>query len=78
MEHFPFPAHAVVSYYQENDELKNISYCVISDDKKRDVALVCEVRKAIVADLKCKPPRLSAIIYFTHGFAGQCKNWKYC
>ena len=49
--------HPVVTYYQENDELKNISYCVISDDRKHDVALVYEVQKAILADLKCKLPR---------------------
>ena len=50
--------HPVVTYYQENDELKNISYCVISDDRKHDVALVYEVQKAILADLKCKLPGL--------------------
>ena len=37
---------------------KNISYCVISDDRKHDVALVYEVQKSILADLKCKFPRL--------------------
>ena len=39
-------------------EVKNISYCVISDDRKHDVALVYEVQKAILADLKCKLPGL--------------------
>ena len=34
---------SVVTYYQENDELKSISYCVISDDRKHDVALVYEI-----------------------------------
>ena len=66
--------HPVVTYYQENDELKNISYCVISDDRKHDVALVYEVQKAILADLKCKLPGLSTIIYFIDGCAGQYKN----
>ena len=68
--------HPVVTYYQENDELKNISYCVISDDRKHDVALVYEVQKAILADLKCKLSGLSTIIYFIDGCAGQYKNWK--
>ena len=68
--------HPVVTYYQENDELKNISYCVISDDRKHDVALVYEVQKAILADLKCKLPGLSTVIYFIDGCAGQYKNWK--
>ena len=38
--------------------------------------MVYEVQKAILADLKCKLPRLSTIIYFTDGCAGQYKNWK--
>ena len=66
--------HLVATYYQEKDEMKNISYCVISDNTKHDVALVYEVQKAILADLKCKLPGLSTIIYFTDGCAGQYKN----
>ena len=54
--------HPVVTYYQENDRLKNISYCVISDDRKHDVALVYEVQKSILTDLKCKLPGLSNIV----------------
>ena len=68
--------YPVVTYYQENDELKNISYYVISDDRKLNDALVYELQKAILADLKCKLPGLSTIIYFTDGCAGQYKNWK--
>ena len=45
--------HPIVTYYQENDELKSISHCVIFDDRKH-VALVYEVQKTILADLKCK------------------------
>ena len=54
---FQCTLHPVVTYYQENDELKNISYCVISDDIKH-VALVYEVQKAILGHLKCKLPGL--------------------
>ena len=68
--------HPVVTYYQENGELKNIPYCVISDDKKHDVTLVYEVQNPILADLKCKLPGLSTIIYFTDGCAGKYKNRK--
>ena len=50
--------HPVVTCYQENNELKNISYCVTSDNRKHNVTLVY-VQKAILADLKCKLPRLS-------------------
>ena len=32
--------------------------------------------KAILADLNCKLPGLSIIIYFTDRCAGQYKNWK--
>ena len=75
-KNFQCTLHPVVTYYQENDELKNISYCVISDDRKHDVALVYEVQKAILADLKWKLPGLSTVIYFTDGCAGQYKNRK--
>ena len=63
--------HPVVIYYQENDELKIISYRVIAGNRKHDVALVCEVQKAILSDLTFKLPRLSTVIYFTDGCAGQ-------
>ena len=46
--------HPVNTYVLENDQLKSISYCFISDDRKHDVAFVYEVKKAILADLKCK------------------------
>ena len=68
--------HPVVTYYQQNDELKNISYCVISDDRKHDVPLVYEVQKAILADLRCKLLGLSTIIYFTDKCVGKYKNWE--
>ena len=45
--------HPVVTYYQVNDELKNIFCCLISDDRKH-VALVYQIQKSILADLKCK------------------------
>ena len=37
--------HLVVTYYQENDELQNISYCVISDDRKHDDAFFVNNKK---------------------------------
>ena len=70
--------HPVVTYYQENDELKTICYCVISDDRKHDVALVYGEQTAILADLKCKLPGLLTIIYFNDGCAGQYKNREKC
>ena len=71
-----YTLYPVVTYYQENDELKNICYCKISDDRKYDVPLVYKVQKVILANLKCKLHGLSTIIYFTDGCAGQYKNWK--
>ena len=43
---------------------------------ENDDALVYEVQKAILADLRCKLPGLSTITYFTDGCAGQYKNQK--
>ena len=53
--------HPVITYYQENDKLKNSSFCVISDDRKHDVALIYEVQKTILANLRCKLPGLSTV-----------------
>ena len=72
-KNFQCTLHPVVTYYQENDELKNISYCVISDDRKHDVALVYEVQKAI---LKCKLPGLSTIIILLMGVLESTKVGK--
>ena len=68
--------HPVVIYYKDNDELKNVSYCVISDDRTHDVAMVYEVQKSILADIKIKLPALTNVIYFSDGCAGQYKNRK--
>ena len=73
---FQYTLHPAVTYYQENDKLKNISYCNISDDRKHDVPLVYKVQKAILANLKCKLHGLSTIIYFIDGCAGHYKNLK--
>ena len=59
--------HPFVTYYQKNDKLKNIPCCVISDDRKHNVALVYEVQKAILADLKCKLPELSKLFILMMG-----------
>ena len=59
-----------------NDELKNIFDCLISDDRKHNVALVYQIQKSILADLKCKVPGLSTIICFTDGCDGWYKNQK--
>ena len=67
--------HPVVTYYQENHELQNIS-CVISDDGNMMLLWFMKYKKAILANLKCKVPGLSTIIYFTDECAGQYKNWE--
>ena len=51
--------HSVNTCFLENDELKSISYCIFFDDRKHDAALVYEMKKAILADLKCKLAELS-------------------
>ena len=40
--------------------------------------MVYEAQKAILADLKYRPPRLSTIIDFAHNYAGKYENWKIC
>ena len=69
-----YTLHPFVIYYQENNELKKFFCCVIPDVRKSDAALFYKVQKANLADFKCKLSRLSAIIYFTDGCAGQDKN----
>jgi len=56
--------HPVVIYYKLNDEVKHISYCIISDDRNHDVAMVYAVQKSILEDIKQKIPTLSNVIYF--------------
>ena len=53
-----------------------MSYCVLSNDRKHDVAMVYEVQKGILADLKSQFPDKSNVIYFSDGCAGQYKNRK--
>ena len=68
--------HPVVVYYKNNEELKHISYCIISDDNDHDTGMVYEIQKRIITDIKKKIPNVKRIEYFTDGCAGQYKNCK--
>jgi hypothetical protein len=64
-------------YYRENDELKHISYCIISDDNDHDVAMVYKVQEVIINDLKqSHNDNIQSIVYFSDGCAAQYKNRK--
>ena len=68
--------HPVVVYYKHENNLKNLSYCIISDDNSHDVATVFEVQRKVLADVKVKIPELKHVEYFTDGCAAQYKNRK--
>ena len=68
--------YPAVTYYQQNDKLKNISHCVSSHYRKHDAVLVYEVQKTILAYLNSQPSGISTIIYFTDGCTRQYKYWE--
>ena len=65
--------HPVV-YYKVDQVLHSTSYCIISDDNNHDVAMVYEVQKSIINNLK--KPSIVNLIYFSDGFSSQYKNCK--
>jgi len=63
-------------YYKTDDELKHKSFCVVSDDMTHEVAMVYEVQKCVMNNLKSQLPNLKKVEYFSDGCAGQYKNRK--
>ena len=68
--------HPIVIYYKDNDILKHISYCYISDDIVHDVAFVYKIIQAIIPELKLEITDLKKVYFFTDGCAAQYKNFK--
>ena len=68
--------HPVVVYYKTNNELKHLSFCIISDDMTHDVAMVYEVQNCIINYLKHQLIDLKCVEYFSDVCAGQYKNRK--
>ena len=70
--------HPVVLYYKlpGNDELKHLSYCLVSDDLEHDVTFVYKVQEFITSDIKTRFSHIKKVIYFSDGCGGQYKNCK--
>jgi len=69
--------HPVVVYYKADDKLMHMSFCVLSDDRTHDVAMVYEIQKHIIIKIKSKLPNITKVEYYSDGCAGQYKNRKY-
>lgn len=71
--------HPFVAYFVDSDELRNLSYVVISDCLHHDTTAVYLFQKCFIAFLKrLLPVRLKPkkIIYFSDGASSQYKNRK--
>ena len=69
--------HQLVIYYKDdNDVLKHISYCFISDNITHDVTYVYKIFQLIIPILKTKFPNLSKLHLFTDGCSGQYESCK--
>lgn len=69
--------HPFVVYYCDNDnDLKSISVCVISDCMTHATSTVHAFQKAILDHLKKELPAVTKVVYFSDGCAGQYKNYK--
>ncbi|KAK3931114.1 ARL14 effector protein [Frankliniella fusca] len=68
--------HPFVSYYKVNEEVKSLSFAVISEHMKHDLSAVYEFQRKFVEFLKVKLPGVKKIIYFSDGAAQQYKNKK--
>lgn len=66
--------HPVVVYFDHENSLNHLSYCIISDDNNHDVSFVYEVQKRVINDLKSKISGLKTIEYFSDGCVAQYKN----
>ncbi|XP_071950769.1 uncharacterized protein [Antedon mediterranea] len=68
--------HPFVIYYKENDELKSLSTCVISDSLKHETSTVHAFITTLLSHLKDVLPHIKKIVYFSDGAASQYKNYK--
>lgn len=68
----------VVVYYKADEELKHISYTLVSDELTHDKFAVIAYNKLLMKDLKEKLPfEIRHVHYWSDGCTGQFKN-KYC
>ena len=66
----------MVVYYKDGDALQSVSYCIMSDDNKHDFAMVYQVQKEMITNLKLCFLYLSHVTFFSDQCAGQYKNCK--
>ena len=57
--------HPVVVYYKDDNSLKHLSICIISDDMEHDTCFVHQVQKKVLSCIKSKFPNLQQVEYFS-------------
>ncbi len=70
--------HPFVYYFKENNQLENGNYALISNCNTHDTVAVYVFQKHLMQHLHEKFARVSKVIYFSDGCAGQYKNLKNC
>lgn len=68
--------HPFVVYYKDENELKSLSLCVISDCLRHDTTAVHAYISNMLDYLKTNHITLSKVMYFSDGATGQYKNYK--
>jgi len=68
--------HPFAVYYRENETLKCLSFCIISDCMKHDTTTVHAFISVLLFHLKQILPVVKKVIYFSDGAASQYKNYK--
>ena len=68
--------HPFAIYYKDNDELKHLSLCVISECMKHDIMAVYTFQSVALTYLKHTLPLVKSIQYFSDGAVSQYKNFK--
>ena len=68
--------HPFVVYYRDDEALKSISICVISDCLQHSTTAVHTFQKCVLEKLKVLAPQITKVYYFTDGAASQYKNRK--
>jgi len=63
-------------YYKEEDELKCMSACIISDSMIHDTTTVHAFITRLLSHLKEELPTKTRLIYYSDGAASQYKNYK--
>jgi len=69
--------HPLVIYFLgDNDDLRHMSLCFISDDNIHDTSFVYQVQTITISHLKATLPHINKLYYYSDGCGGQYKNYK--